>query len=400
MTSDKPERETVIVSAVRTPIGRFGGSLMEVSAADLGALVIRKALDKAGFDLIHVDEVVMGCTVHVGEDTNIARVCTLRAGLPETVPAFTVNRMCISGLEAINSGSRYIESGDADIVVAGGTENMSQMPYIIRKARFGYRLGNAELEDAMAMGPLRCAINHYHLAITGENVAERFHISRKEQDECALRSQTRAVMAIRNGKFKDQIVPVLVTQKKGEAKQIDTDEHPRADMTLEALNKLKPIFKEGGCITAGNASGINDGAAAVVMMSRRKAEELGVKPLAAIRARANSGVDPSIMGIGPAYSTRKAFARAELSLADIDLIELNEAFAAQAVAVGKELGLDWEKTNVNGGAIALGHPVGATGAILTVKLLYEMVRRNAKYGIVSLCAGGGIGVTTILKNLS
>lgn len=392
--------ETVIISAVRTPIGRFGGALMEIPAAELGALVIRKAVEKAGIEPRQVDEVVMGCTVHVGEDTNIARVCTLKAGLPETVPAFTVNRMCISGLEAINTGSRYIESGDAEIVVAGGTENMSQMPYIVRKARFGYRLGNAELEDAMIMGPLRCAINHYHLAITGENVAERFHITRKEQDECALRSQKRAVLAIREGRFKSQIVPVSIAQKKGDIKQVDTDEHPRPDVTLEALSKMKPAFKEGGTVTAGNASGINDGAAALVMMSRRKAIELGIKPLAAIRARANVGVDPSIMGISPALATRKALARAGLVLSDVAVLELNEAFAAQAVAVGKELGVDWEKTNVNGGAIALGHPVGATGAILAVKLVYEMASRRARYGIVGLCAGGGIGVTTVFENLT
>lgn len=398
--SDREQFEAVIVSGVRTPIARFGGGLKDISAADLGSIAIKAAVERARISPASIDEVVFGCTVHVGEDTNIARVCSIKAGLPVEVPAYTVNRMCTSGLEAINTASRFIEAGEAEVMVAGGTENMSQMPYIVRQARWGYRMGSGILEDAMEMGPLRCAINHYHLAITGENLAEKYNISRQEQDEFALVSQQRAVAAMQAGKFKDEIVPVSVPQPKGEAKLVDTDEHPRPDTSLERLSRLSPAFKKGGTITAANASGINDAAAAVVMMSRQKARELNVKPLLVIRARADVGVDPAIMGIGPAYAIRKALERAKLSLADIDLIELNEAFAAQALAVGRELGLNWSKTNVNGGAIALGHPVGASGAILVVKLIYEMLRRNAKYGLVALCAGGGLGIATIFENVA
>jgi acetyl-CoA C-acetyltransferase len=392
--------EAVIVSAARTPIGRFGGGLMNVHAIELGATAIKAAVERARIAPSDVDEVVMGCTVHVGEDTNIARLCSLKAGLPIEVPAYTVNRMCTSGLEGINTASRFIEAGEAEVMVAGGTENMSQMPYILRKARWGYRLGGAIMEDAMEMGPLRCAVNHYHLAITGENVVEKYGIGREEQDRFALMSHQRAVAAIQAGKFKDEIIPVSVPQPKGEAKIIDTDEHPRADTSLERLSRLPPAFKEGGTITAGNASGINDAAAAVVIMSRQKAQQLGIKPLLAIKARADVGVDPAIMGIGPVYATRKALERAKLSLDDIDLIELNEAFAATSIAAGNELGLDWEKTNVNGGAVALGHPVGASGAVLVVKLLYEMLRRKSKYGVATLCAGGGLGLATVLENIS
>jgi acetyl-CoA C-acetyltransferase len=399
MMVSNAKREVVIVSGARTPIGRFGGSLMEVSAADLGSLAIKTAIERAGIDPKNIDEVVLGCTVHVGEDTNIARVCALKAGIPFEAPAFTVNCMCISGLEAINTASRYIESGDAEIVVAGGTENMSLMPYILRGARWGYRMGTGTLEDAMENGPLRCAFNHYHLAITGENLAQKYAISRTEQDAFALRSHQRAFAAVQAGSFKNEIIPVSVPQKKGEVKIIDTDEHPRADTTLERLSKLAPAFKKDGTVTAGNASGINDAAAAVVLMSREKAQKLGMKTMFAVRARANAGVDPSIMGISPAYAVRKALNIAGLSLNDLDLVELNEAFAAQSIAVDRELKLNWQKTNVNGGAIGLGHPVGATGAILIVKLIYEMQRRGSRYGVASLCAGGGIGVATILEKL-
>ncbi|MBI2304873.1 MAG: acetyl-CoA C-acetyltransferase [Chloroflexi bacterium] len=388
--------EVVIVSGVRTAIGGFGGSFRDYPAYKLGAAAIKAALEKAGIDGKEVDDVIFGCHYQVGEDGYMARHCAVEAGLPVEVPAYTVNRICGSGLEAINTATRAIMAGDASIVVAGGVENMSQLPYILRKARWGYRLGDSILEDVVIQG-LNCPFNHYHMGVTAENVAERFEVSRQAQDEMALMSHQRAVAAIQEGRFKEQILPITVPQPRGEPKVVDTDEHPRPDTSLEKLAKLPTAFKKDGTVTAGNSSGLNDAAAAVVLMSRRRAQELGLKPRLFVRDRAASGVDPAIMGMGPLHAVRKVLKNSSLKLEDIDLVELNEAFAAQAVAVVRGLGLDWSRVNVNGGAVALGHPIGASGCILTVKLMHEMERRGSRYGLVTLCIGGGQGIATIFE---
>lgn len=392
--------QPVIVSGVRTAIGRFGGSFKDYSAADLGAAVIKAALERVAVKPDLVDDVVIGNVFQVNHDSYTGRLAALKAGIPEEVPAININRWCSSGLEAINMGAQLIMTGEADIVVAGGTENMSQVPYILRhQVRWGgYRLGNAELEDGL-IGALNCPVYHYHMGITAENVAAKFEVTREEQDRLALLSQQRAARAIEEGRFKDQIIPVSVPQPRGEPIIVDRDEHPRPDTTLEKLAKLPPAFKENGTVTAGNASGINDGAAAVVMMSEEKAKELGLKPRLRWVARAVAGVDPALMGIGPVPAVRKVLKKTGLTLDDIDLIELNEAFAAQAAYCIRELGLDIEKTNVNGSGISLGHPVGATGAIMTVKLLYELERRGARYGLATMCVGGGQGVATIFERI-
>ena len=388
--------DIVIVSGVRTPIGKFQGAYSNLSASDLGAIVIREAVKRAGLQPDQVDHVVLGCVGQVMEDGYISRHAAVKAGLPIETPAVTVNRICGSGLEAINTAARYIQTGDASVVVAGGAENMTMMPYYLRQARAGYRMGNGVIEDGI-LHLLGDPFSKSHMGITAENLAEKYEISREAQDEVAVKSQERAAAAIAAGKFKDEIVPVEVKQGR-ETVTIDTDEHPRMT-SMEALGKLKPAFKEGGMVTAGNASGINDGAAAVVLMTAAKARELGLKPRLKLVARAESGVEPSIMGQGPIPAIQKALEKSGLTLDQIDLVELNEAFASVAAACSTVLGLDPEKTNVNGGAIALGHPVGATGAILTVKIMHEMERRNARYGLVSLCIGGGQGIASIFERL-
>jgi acetyl-CoA C-acetyltransferase len=388
--------DIVIVSGVRTPIGKFQGAYSNLSASDLGAIVIKEAVKRAGIQPDQVDHVVLGCVGQVMEDGYISRHAAVKAGLPIETPAVTVNRICGSGLEAINTAARYIQTGDASVVVAGGAENMTMMPYYLRQARAGYRMGNGVIEDGI-LHLLGDPFSKSHMGITAENLAEKYEISREAQDEVAVKSQERAAAAIAAGKFKDEIVPVEVKQGR-DTVTIDTDEHPRMT-SMEALGKLKPAFKEGGMVTAGNASGINDGAAAVVLMSAAKARELGVKPRLKLVARAESGVEPSIMGQGPIPAIQKALEKSGLTLDQIDLVELNEAFASVAAACSTVLGLDPEKTNVNGGAIALGHPVGATGAILTVKIMHEMERRNARYGLVSLCIGGGQGIASIFERV-
>jgi acetyl-CoA C-acetyltransferase len=374
--------EVVLVSGCRTAIGRLGGAFQNTSASDLGAVVIREAVARAGIEPAQVEQVILGCVGQVMEDAYVARHAAVKAGLPVEVPAVTVNRICGSGLEAINTAARWIECGDASVIVAGGTENMTMMPYYVRNGRYGYRLGHGQLEDGV-QHLLGDPFSKVHMGMTAENLAEKFSVSREEQDQCALHSQQRAVAAQESGKFKDEIVPVEVKAGR-DTKVIDADEHPRADTTLETLAKLRPAFKEGGVVTAGNASGINDGAAAVVVMSRSKAEELGLKPRLRLVARAEAGVEPSIMGSGPIPAVTKVLKKAGMSADQMDVIELNEAFASVAVACTNALGLDPERTNPNGGAIALGHPVGATGAILTVKTMYELERTGGRYGLVSL----------------
>jgi len=389
--------EVVLVSGARSAIGRLGGAFQNFPASDLAAAVIKAAVERAGVKPEQVDQVILGCVGQVMEDGYIARHAAIKAGLPIEVPAYTVNRICGSGLEAINTAARWIECGDAEVVVAGGVENMTMMPYYVRNARYGYRLGHGQLEDGI-QHLLGDPFSKAHMGITAENLAEKFGISREVQDEFALRSQQRAVAAIQAGKFKDEIVPIEVKVGR-ETKVIDTDEHPRADTTAEALAKLRPAFKEGGVVTAGNASGINDGAAAVVVTSRRKAEELRLRPRLRLVARAEVGVEPSIMGSGPIPAVRKVMKKSGLALDQMDVVELNEAFASVAAACSQELGLDVERTNPNGGAIALGHPVGATGAILAVKLMYELERRQGRYGLVSLCIGGGQGIATVFERV-
>ena len=389
--------EIVLVSGARSAIGRLGGAFQNFPASDLAAAVIKAAVERAGVKPEQVDQVILGCVGQVMEDGYIARHAAIKAGLPIEVPAYTVNRICGSGLEAINTAARWIECGDAEVVVAGGVENMTMMPYYVRNARYGYRLGHGQLEDGV-QHLLGDPFSKVHMGVTAENLAEKFGVSREVQDEFALRSQQRAVAAIQAGRFKDEIVPIEVKVGR-ETKVIDTDEHPRADTTAEALAKLRPAFKEGGTVTAGNASGINDGAAAVVVTSRRKADELGLRPRLRLVARAEAGVEPSIMGSGPIPAVRKVMRKSGLALDQMDVVELNEAFASVAAACSQELGLDLERTNPNGGAIALGHPVGATGAILAVKLMYELERRQARYGLVSLCIGGGQGIATVFERV-
>ncbi|MFD2831176.1 thiolase family protein [Corticicoccus populi] len=389
--------DIVIVGAARTPIGKFGGTLKGTHPSDLGALVINEALKRSGVSKEQVDEVIMGCVGQIAENAFIARMSAINAGIPESASAMTVNRLCGSGLQAINSAAQCLAAGDEEIIVAGGTENMNQYPYYLRKAREGYGFGDGKLEDGLVTA-LTDPFNDYQMGVTAENLAEKYGISRERQDEFSYNSQMKAIAAIERGRFKDEIVSVNVHQKKGEDIILSNDEHPRKSTTLEKLSALKPAFKNGGSVTAGNASGINDGAAAVVMMTLKKAKELNLRPLAFVRQYAVAGVEPSIMGIGPAPAVNKALEKSGITLEEIDLIELNEAFAAQSLAVIEELGLDKEKVNVNGGAIALGHPVGASGCIITVKLIHEMKRRNVRYGLASLCIGGGQGIATIFEN--
>ena len=392
-------KEVVIVSAVRTAIGSYNGSLSEITAVELGALVIQEAIKRANIDLAQVDEVIMGNVLQAGLGQNPARQSSLKAGLPVEIPALSINKVCGSGLEAVNLAARAILAGDVDVVVAGGMESMSNSPYLLEKARRGYRMGHSELIDSMIRDGLWCATNDYHMGITAENVAEAYGITREMQDELAIQSQDKALKAIEEGSFKEEIVPVIIPHRKGNSIIFDEDEHPKKGTTIEKLASLKTAFKKDGSVTAGNASGLNDGAAALVVMSLDKARELGLTPLARIRSFASAGVDPSLMGIGPIPASTKALAKAGLTVADLDLIEANEAFAAQFLAVGKELGFVKEKVNVNGGAIALGHPVGASGARILVTLLYAMKQRGAKVGLATLCIGGGQGVATIVEKM-
>jgi len=388
----------VIVSAVRTAVGTFGGALAQQPATQLGALVIKEAVRRAGVAPAQVEEVILGHVLSAGAGLNPGRIAAVGAGLPNEVPSYTVNKACGSGLKAVALAAQSVVLGEADIVVAGGMESMSGAPYLLRKARFGYRMGDDQIFDHMITDALQCPITLVHMGVTAENIAARYGITREEQDEFAATSQQKAVAAIQGGQFKAEILPVTIpSAKKGETLQFDTDEHPRAGTSVAGLAKLRPAFKEGGTVTAGNASGINDGAAAVVVMSDTKAQALGLKPLARIRSWAAAGVDPAVMGMGPWPASEKALARAGLSKDAIDLWELNEAFAAQSLGVLRELRLPRERVNVNGGAVALGHPVGASGCRILVTLLYAMQQRGAQRGVASLCIGGGQGIALVVE---
>lgn len=389
-------REVVIVSAVRTPVGTFAGSLKDVPAVQLGVVVVKEAIKRAGIGVSQVENVILGNVLQAGLGQNTARQVLIHAGIPQEVPAMTVNKVCASGLRSVSLAAQMIKAGDADIIVAGGIENMSAAPYALPGARWGYRMGDSNLTDTMIKDGLWDAFNQYHMGITAENVAERWKLSREELDAFALESQRKAEDAIKSGSFKDEIVPVEITGKKG-VTIFDTDEHPRFGATLEALSRLKPAFKKDGVVTAGNASGINDGAAALVVMSLEKANSLGLKPLARVVSYASAGVEPAIMGTGPIPASRKALEKAGWKAADLDLIEANEAFASQAIVVNRELGWDTAKVNVNGGAIALGHPIGASGARILTTLLYAMRKHGAKKGIATLCIGGGQGAAITVE---
>ncbi|AZN35576.1 acetyl-CoA C-acetyltransferase [Iodobacter ciconiae] len=389
----------VIVSATRTALGSFNGSLASVSAVELGNIVIAEALKRAGVEGAQVEEVIMGNVLQAGLGQNPARQAALKAGIPDTVPSFTVNKVCGSGLKSVELAAQAILAGDAEIIVAGGMENMSQAPYLLdSKARWGYRMGNGQLYDTLVGDGLTCATNQYHMGITAENVAEQYGITRAEQDAFALLSQQKASRAVVEGVFAREIVPVVMKSRKGET-VFAMDEYPKADASAEQLAKLKPAFKADGTVTAGNASGINDGAAALVLMSESKARALGLKPLARIRSYASAGVAPSVMGLGPVPATQKALAKAKLQVSDIGLIEANEAFAAQFLAVGKALNFDMDKVNVNGGAIALGHPIGASGARILVTLLHAMQARDVELGLATLCIGGGQGTAIVVERM-
>ena len=392
-------REVVIASAARTALGSFGGTLKDVPAAELGAIVIKEAVKRAGINPEQVEEVVMGNVIQAGLGQNVARQATLKAGLPNEVPAMTINKVCGSGLRTVALAAQMIKAGDADIVVAGGMENMSAAPYVLDKARWGQRMGDGKLVDTMIKDALWDAFNNYHMGVTAENIAKQWGLTREMQDEFSASSQAKAEAAIKAGKFKDEIVPVVIPQRKGDPIIFDTDEFPRFGTTVEKLAKLKPAFVKDGTVTAGNASGINDGAAAFDVMSAEKAAELGVKPLAKIVSYGSKGLDPAIMGYGPFHATKKALEAANLTVEDMDLIEANEAFAAQSLAVAKDLNFDMSKVNVNGGAIALGHPVGASGARILTTLLYEMEKRDAKRGLATLCIGGGMGTALIVERV-
>lgn len=390
-------KKVVLAGACRTAIGKMGGALSNTPAADLGSIVIKEALNRAGVKPEQVDEVLMGCVIQAAQGQNVARQASIKAGLPIEVPAVTLNVVCGSGLNCVNQAAAMIMAGQADIVVAGGMENMSMAPYAMTKARFGYRMNNATIVDTMVNDALTDAFNHYHMMITAENICDRWHLTREELDEFSANSQQKAEKAIAEHKFDDEIVPVPVKVKK-EIVEFKVDEGPRPGTTAETLAKLRCCSgKEGGMVTAGNASGINDGAAAIVVMSEEKAKELGVTPMATWVQGALAGVEPEIMGIGPVAATRKVMERTGLTVDDMDLIEANEAFAAQSVAVAKELGFDMSKVNVNGGAVALGHPVGASGCRILVTLLHEMQKRDAKKGLATLCIGGGMGCATIVE---
>ncbi|RRD41086.1 acetyl-CoA C-acetyltransferase [Leptotrichia sp. OH3620_COT-345] len=390
-------KEVVVVSALRTPIGTYGGTLKDISAVKLGEYVVNGILKETAVKPEIIEEVIFGNVLGAGLGQNIARQISLNAGLPYTTTAMTVNMVCGSGLEAVQLGVNKIRAGEAEVILAGGTENMSQAAYVISKHRWGSRMGHTEVLDTMLSDGLTDPFENYHMGITAENIGDKYKISREEQDKFAAYSQQKAMKAIKEGKFKDEIIPIEIPQRKGEAVIFDTDEYPRDNTTAESLSKLKPAFKKDGSVTAGNSSGINDGAAGVLLMTKEKAEKLGIPILATIVSYANGGVDPSIMGTGPIPASKKALEKANLTINDMDLIEANEAFAAQALSVAQELKFDPEKTNVNGGAIALGHPIGASGARILVTLIHEMKKRKSKYGLATLCIGSGQGASVIVK---
>ena len=390
-------RNVVIVSAVRTAIGSFGGVFKDVTAVQLGTTVVKEAISRANISANDVDELIFGNVLQAGLGQNVARQVSIHSGLPVEVPSFTLNKVCGSGLKAVQLAVQAIQNGDAEVIVAGGTENMSQSAYVVPSARWGQRMGNGQLVDTMVYDGLTDVFNNYHMGITAENIVEKYGFTREQLDALAVESQNRAVKAMADGKFKDEIVPVLIPQRKGDPVVVDTDEYPKPGTTMETVGKLRPAFKKDGVVTAANSSGINDGAAAFVVMSEEKALALGLKPLVTIVAFASAGVAPEIMGTGPIPATRKALAKAGLEVKDLDLIEANEAFAAQALSVITELGLDPSIVNVNGGAIALGHPIGASGARILVTLIHEMIKRDAKCGLATLCIGGGQGTSLIVK---
>ncbi|MBP1763383.1 MAG: acetyl-CoA acetyltransferase [Firmicutes bacterium] len=391
--------EVVIVSAVRTAVGSFNGGLSSLSAPELGSIVVQEAIKRAGISNDDVNEVILGNVLQAGLGQNPARQASVKAGLPVEIPSLTINKVCGSGLKAVAMAAQAIKAGDADVVVAGGMESMTNAPYVLEsKARWGYRMGNAKVVDVMIQDGLWCAFNDYHMGITAENVAAQYGITREQQDKEAAESQNKAIAAIDSGAFKKEIVPVIIKGKKGDT-VFDTDEYPRRGTTPETLSCLKPAFKKDGTVTAGNASGINDGAAAFVIMSAEKAKELGVKPIARIVSYASAGVEPSIMGTGPIPATRKALAKAGMKVEDLDLIEANEAFMAQFLAVGKELNFPMDKVNVNGGATAIGHPIGASGARILVTLLHALEARNGKHGLATLCIGGGQGIAMVVERI-
>jgi len=390
-------RKAVIVSGVRTAIGTFGGTLANTPAADLASVVIKAAIERAGIEPGSVDDVLMGCILQAGQGQNPARQGMLKAGIPVETPAATINMVCGSGLRAVAMAAQHIACGDSDIVVAGGMENMDLAPYVLDKARTGYRMGNGQVIDSMIKDGLWCAIGDTHMGITAENLAEKYGITREEQDAFAAASQAKTAAAMAAGKFVDEIVPVMIPQRKGDPIAFVKDEHPKPDTTVESLAKLRPAFKKDGTVTAGNASGINDGAAAMVIMAEERAAALGLKPLATIAGAAWAGVEPSIMGIGPVSATRKLLKKVGLKIDDIDLIEANEAFASQSLAVARELKWDPARVNVNGGAIALGHPIGASGARVLITLMHEMKRRGVHRGLATLCIGGGMGISLLVE---
>lgn len=390
-------REVVIVSAARTPIGSFGGSLAGVGAVDLGVTAAKEAIKRAGIDPALIDDVIIGNILSAGLGQNVARQIAIYSGIPETVTAMTINKLCGSGLRAVSMAAQFIMLGDAEVILAGGTESMSNAPYLLPKARFGYRMGDGKVVDSMIHDGLTETFNNYHMGVTAENIAKQWNISRAEQDEFALRSQLKAEAAQKSGRFAAEIAPVVIPQRKGDPVIVDTDEYPRHGTTLEKLAKLPPAFDKEGTVTAGNASGINDGAAMLIMMSKQKALELGLTPLVTIKSYASAALDPKIMGYGPVPATRKALERMGYHADQLDLVEANEAFASQSIAVVRDLGLDPDKVNVNGGAIALGHPIGASGARILTTLIYEMVRRDVKTGLATLCIGGGMGTSLIVE---
>lgn len=390
-------REVVIVSAARTPIGSFGGALKDAAAVTLGAVAAKEAIKRAGIDPAIIDEVILGNVLQGGLGQNVARQIAMAAGVPKEVPAMTLNKVCGSGLRTVGLAAQIIKAGDADCILAGGAESMSQAGYIMPAARWGARMGDAKMVDIMINDGLTDAYNNYHMGITAENIVEQWGLTREELDQFATVSQNKAEAAIKAGKFKDEIAPVEIPQKKGDPIVFDTDEYPKFGATFEGMAKLKPAFKKEGVVTAANASGINDGGAALIVMSKEKADELGLKYLCKVVSYASAGVDPSIMGIGPVPASKNALEKAGLTIKDMDLIEANEAFAAQSVAVGKDLGIDPEKLNVNGGAIALGHPIGASGARILITLIHEMIKRDSKYGLATLCIGGGMGTSLIVE---
>ncbi len=392
-------RDVVIVSAVRTAVATFGGGLKDIPAIELGRIAVEEALKRASIKPELVEEVILGNVLQAGQGQNPARQVLIRSGIPKEVPATTINKVCASGLKSVMMAAQAIKAGDVDTVVAGGMESMSQAPFYIPGARWGYRMNDGALVDGMIHDGLLDIFNRYHMGITAENIAERFGVSRQDQDALALKSQQNAGKAIKEGRFKEEIVPVRIPQKKGDPIIFDMDEHPRPKTTMEALSGLRPAFKKDGTVTAGNASGINDGAAAFVVMSAEKAKALGLQPIARIISYATAGVSPDIMGTGPVPASQNALKKAGLTVKDLDLVEANEAFAAQAVYVNRMMGWDAEKVNVNGGAVAIGHPIGASGARILVTLLYEMKKRNSRYGIATLCVGGGMGAALIAERM-